>query len=112
PAAEVVAVVEEIEAFQSEQDRAARPGEAMLDERADVGGGGAAERRLADDLAVDDGAVVVRAVAVVVDAGGGVERAGGRELADRAGGEVERELVAERDHRAVALVEQARPAFF
>ena len=71
----------------------------------------AAERRLADDRAVDDRPIVVRAVAVVVDARRRVERTRGRELRHRAGGDVVRELVGERDHRAMALIEHARPAF-
>src|SRR5262249_54760074 len=69
--AEVVAVVEQVESLEAQQEGAAAEGETMLDERGDVVGRRAAEGGLAEDLPVDDGAVVVGAVAVVVDAGGG-----------------------------------------
>src|ERR687889_780897 len=91
PAPEEVAVVEDVEAFEAEQERRAlRQVYAVLDEDGNVLRRGAAEGRLGDDLAVDDGPVVVRAVAVVVYAGRGVERAGGGEHRDRAGREARR----------------------
>ena len=89
-AAEDVAVVEQVEAFQPQQERASAGLDAALDEQRDVLRAGAAERRLADHRAVDDRPIVVRAVAVVVDAGGRVERPRRRELRQRAGGDVVR----------------------
>ena len=104
-------MIEEIETLHPEHDRRAfRRLDTALDEDPDVGGRRAAEGRLADDLAVDHGAIVVRAVAVVVDARRGVERTRRRELRHGAGRDVERQLVVERDHRAMTLIEQARSA--
>ena len=69
-AAEDVAVVEQVEALQPQQDRLPWLGLTRPSTNsADVLRARAAERRLADDRAVDDRAVVVGAVAVVVDAG-------------------------------------------
>ena len=69
-AAEDVAVVEEVEALQPQQDRSGRCSLMRPSTKSDdVLRAGAAERRLADDRAVDDRPIVVRAVAVVVDAG-------------------------------------------
>ena len=80
-AAEDVAVVEQVEALQPQQDRCGRRALMRPSTKSrHVLRAGAAERRLADDRAVDDRPVVVRAVAVVVDAGRGVERTRRREL--------------------------------
>src|SRR5262249_25657152 len=72
-ASEDVAVIEEVEAFESQQNRTALLVEPSFDEERHILRARAAERALADDDAVDDGAVVVRAVAVVVHAGRRVE---------------------------------------
>jgi hypothetical protein len=63
-----------------------------------------------DHLAVDDRAIVVRAVAVVVDAGDGIERPRRGQLRHRARHQVERQLIGERDHGAMALIDDARTA--
>src|SRR5579885_2595563 len=108
-----VGEVEDVEGFEPKQDARALGGsDAVLDEERNVRCRRAPERGLGDDLPVDDGAVVVCPVAVVVYAGRRVEGPRGGELPERADGEVERQLVRERDDGAVALVEQARPALF
>src|SRR5262249_24877048 len=52
-----------------------------------------------------------QSVSIVVHAGGGVERARGRELCQRAECDVVREQVAEGDDRTVTLIEQTGSAF-
>src|SRR5437763_39095 len=57
PAAEVVAMIEQVESLQPQQDGAIDDAEPMLHEGADVLRRRAAEGGLADDSTVDDGAV-------------------------------------------------------
>ena len=110
-ATEEVSMIEDVEALQSQQkSRAFCQLDAILDEDGHVRGRGAAERRLLNDHAVDYRPVVVRAVTIVVNAGRGIKRTRGRELCQRAGREVPRELVGERDDRAMTLIGHAQSA--
>src|SRR5712664_3055057 len=83
----------------------------MLDEECHVGGWGPAKRRLADDLAVNDGPVVVRAVTVVVNPRRGIERTRRGELCQGAGRDVVRQAVAERNDRAMTLIDHTWSTF-
>src|SRR4029079_17689227 len=75
-AAEIVAVIEEVEPLQAQEDgRALRGLDPPFDEGGDVLGPGAAVAGLAQYGAVHHRPVVVGPVAVVVDARGRVERA-------------------------------------
>src|SRR6266542_3732544 len=109
-AAEDVSVVGQVEPLQPQQDRMARALQATLDEESHVLGAGAPDGRFLDHLAVHDGPIVVGAVAVVVYTRSGVERTRGRELHQRAGGDVVRQVVANRDDGAVLLVDHAQAA--
>src|SRR5215471_17108589 len=110
-AAQVVSVVEEVEALEAEDDgRAAADLDLSLEESVHLLGRAPAERGLGEDLAVDDGAIVGDAVAVVVHAGRGVEGTRRGELPQDADGDVPGEAIDERDDAAMPLVYDARAA--
>jgi hypothetical protein len=105
-------VIEQIEHFRPTQNRPAGMLDTAFGEKRDLGCRRPSKRRFADHFAVDHWSIVVRAVAVVVDSGCGIEWARRRELGDGAGGDVIRQAVAERDHRAMALIDHAWTALF
>ena len=57
------------------------------------------------------GSIVVRAVAIVVHARRRIERARRRQLCKRAGREIERKTISERQDRSMSLIDYARSAF-
>ena len=84
-------MVQNIEAFQPEQERSAfRKLDTILDKDCYVGGWSTTERRLADNAPVHDRAIIVGTVPIIVDASGGVEWAGGRKLCQGTSCEIER----------------------
>src|SRR5262249_37247630 len=111
--AEVIPVIEDIEALALQQDSSTfRRLYATLDEESHLGGSGASERRFADDCSVDDRAIIVRAIAVVVDTSSSVEGTRRRKLYKGACGYVKWQIVVRHNHRAMPLVKQARSALY
>src|SRR5262244_861841 len=104
-------MVEEVGPLYTQQQRCAfEPLDPALYEHTYILCCSAAECRLRNHLAVHYRPVIIRAVSIVIDARRGVERAGRRELHQRAGRDVERKVVAQRDHRTMPLIEHARTA--